>query len=218
MSNNVSIVNETDVVVEEDLHVGRKVGHYTGQCKWFNDTYGYGFLTVCDGEDKGKDVFVHHTGICPLNSNYRTLKKGEYLSFDIEKGVKGLQAVNVKGIHGGPLMCDCIATYTPRTYASHTFTPLPPLSYQTHGDEPTSNTPDTPNTPEAPRPLRGKLANIPPHMYAQGQWLVMTKTGRVKNLAKYSKEGREAMKIAKQNGFVPPYRKYYKPTNTEHNT
>jgi len=215
---------EVVVVVEEEPQCGQDVGKYIGQCKWFNDTYGYGFVTVCDGKEKGKDVFVHHTGIKPLNSNYRTLKKGEYLTFDLEAGAKGLQAVNVKGINGGPLMCDCIASTKPN-YATH---------YSVHreaqqdtrnimytqcryGDKrssyvaplQTSMDHQQMDSPQAPRPVKGKLASVPPQMYAQGQWLVMTKTGRVKNLAKYSKEGRTAMKQAKQNGFVPPYRKHF---------
>lgn len=215
---NVVVENDAGevVVVEEEPQSGQKVGNYIGQCKWFNDTYGYGFVTVCDGNEKGKDVFVHHTGIKPLNSNYRTLKKGEYLTFDLEAGAKGLQAVNVKGINGGPLMCDCMASSKPN-YATHYTT-----NHDTQQDTrkhnrrgyvsqplPASSTHQQLDSPQAPRPVRGKLASIPPHMYAQGQWLVMTKTGRVKNLAKYSKEGRTAMKQAKQNGFVPPYRKHF---------
>jgi CspA family cold shock protein len=84
------------------------VGKVTGQCKWFNDKLGYGFITVQDGNDKGKDIFVHHSGVKPLNSNYRTLRKGEYVNFDIVDGDNGPQGVNVGGIGGGSLMCDVI--------------------------------------------------------------------------------------------------------------
>lgn len=79
---------------------------YIGQCKWFNNSYGYGFITIWEGSHKGTDIFVHHTGIQPLNSNYKTLKKGEYVAFNIAKGDKGQQAVDVTGINDGPLMCD----------------------------------------------------------------------------------------------------------------
>ncbi len=82
-------------------------GAYVGCVKWFSNSFGYGFATIySDGELKGRDVFVHHTGIRPLNSNYRTLQKGEYISFDIENSASGKQAVNVTGVFGGPLMCD----------------------------------------------------------------------------------------------------------------
>ena len=84
------------------------VGDITGQCKWFNDKLGYGFVTVQSGADKGKDIFVHHSGVKPLNSNYKTLKKGEYINFNVITGENGLQAVNVTGIGGGTLMCDII--------------------------------------------------------------------------------------------------------------
>ena len=45
-----------------------------GRVKFFSADKGFGFSAVDDG---GKDVFVHHTGICPVNSNYKTLRKGE---------------------------------------------------------------------------------------------------------------------------------------------
>ena len=82
-------------------------GQYIGNCKWFNSRIGYGFVTVVsDGDKKGKDIFVHHTGLKPKNSNFRTLSKGEYISLDVEEGTNGLQGVNITGVLGGPLMCD----------------------------------------------------------------------------------------------------------------
>ncbi len=84
----------------------KKCGGSYGRCKWFSDKSGYGFITVLSDEHKGKEIFVHYTGIQPMNSTYKTLLTGEYLSFDIIQGVKDLQAVNVLGINGGPLMCD----------------------------------------------------------------------------------------------------------------
>ena len=83
---------------------------YTGQVKWFNNKIGYGFITVLD-EDVNKDVFVHHMNICPLESNYRTLKMGEYVEFVLDTNCDGPhneQAVNVTGIKGMELQCDFI--------------------------------------------------------------------------------------------------------------
>lgn len=94
-----------NIIVKEEVDK-ENCGTYTGQCKWFNDKLGFGFITICEGNDKGRDIFVHHSGIKPLNSNYRTLKKGEYINFNVVDGLNGLQAVDVTGIHGGPLMCD----------------------------------------------------------------------------------------------------------------
>lgn len=82
-------------------------GEYVGCVKWFSNNIGYGFVTVySDGEMKGRDVFVHHSGVKPLNNNYRTLQKGEYISFDLGDSDSGKQAINVTGVFGGPLLCD----------------------------------------------------------------------------------------------------------------
>jgi cold shock protein len=94
-------------VIEEKMDVPT-VGKYVGQCKWFSDKLGYGFVTIQESEDKGKDIFVHHSGIKPRNSNYKTLKKGEYINFNIIDGDNGPQAVDITGIGGGSLMCDVL--------------------------------------------------------------------------------------------------------------
>lgn len=60
-----------------------------GKVKWFNNQKGFGFIA----QDSGKDVFVHHTAI--KADGYRTLDEGQEVEFEIEKGPKGDQAVNV---------------------------------------------------------------------------------------------------------------------------
>ena len=96
-----------DTLVLQEINTFQ-VGKEIGQCKWFDDQLGYGFVTVVsDGEYKGIDVFVHHTGVKPKNSTYRTLYKGEYVNLDIYTSDRGLHsATNITGILGGPLMCD----------------------------------------------------------------------------------------------------------------
>ena len=47
---------------DEQLVTG-DYGPFTGCCKWFNNKIGYGFITVMNGEHKGKDIFVHHSGV-----------------------------------------------------------------------------------------------------------------------------------------------------------
>jgi CspA family cold shock protein len=61
----------------------------SGLVKWFNDAKGFGFITT----DEGNDVFVHFSAI--QGDGFRSLAEGDAVSFDVEKGTKGLQAVNV---------------------------------------------------------------------------------------------------------------------------
>ncbi|MBR0168859.1 MAG: cold-shock protein [Synergistaceae bacterium] len=60
-----------------------------GTVKWFNETKGYGFITV----DDGKDVFVHFSAI--QGEGFKTLNEGQKVTFDIVNGEKGPQAANV---------------------------------------------------------------------------------------------------------------------------
>lgn len=60
-----------------------------GTVKWFNNAKGYGFIK----RESGEDLFVHFKSI--VGEGYRTLKEGDPVTFDVEEGAKGLQAVNV---------------------------------------------------------------------------------------------------------------------------
>ena len=61
-----------------------------GQVKWFNASKGYGFIET----DGGKDIFVHFSAIS--GDGFKTLEEGERVSFEEEKGPKGLSAVKVQ--------------------------------------------------------------------------------------------------------------------------
>lgn len=61
-----------------------------GKVKWFNKAKGFGFIT----EETGKEIFVHFTGIA--DEGFRTLKEGQAVTFEVENGSKGPQAVDVK--------------------------------------------------------------------------------------------------------------------------
>ena len=83
----------------------RIVGSELGQVKWFDNKLGYGFVTVLTNDHKDKDIFVHQTNICPLETEYRALSKGEYISLNVSEDDK-VQAINVTGVLGGSLRCD----------------------------------------------------------------------------------------------------------------
>jgi CspA family cold shock protein len=62
----------------------------TGTVKWFNESKGFGFIAPSDGSE---DVFVHFSAI--QGGGFRTLREGQAVTFETEKGQKGLQARNV---------------------------------------------------------------------------------------------------------------------------
>jgi cold shock protein len=64
----------------------------TGRVKWFNESKGFGFITLDDG---GKDCFVHRSAI---RSEPPTLAEGDRVEFDLVAGEKGPAAENVRKI------------------------------------------------------------------------------------------------------------------------
>jgi CspA family cold shock protein len=62
----------------------------TGTIKWFSESKGYGFITP---EDGSKDVFVHHSAI--TGTGFKSLAEGQRVTFEVQQGPKGLQAVEV---------------------------------------------------------------------------------------------------------------------------
>ena len=58
-----------------------------GTVKFFNDTKGFGFIKV-DGSNE--EIFVHVSGL------KEEIRQDDYVTFEVQQGKKGLNAVNVK--------------------------------------------------------------------------------------------------------------------------
>ena len=61
----------------------------TGKVKWYDSKKGYGYII---GE-YGKEIYVHYSGI--VKDGFKSLVEGEAVTYEIESGAKGEQAVNV---------------------------------------------------------------------------------------------------------------------------
>ncbi|MCU0431181.1 MAG: cold shock domain-containing protein [Cytophagaceae bacterium] len=57
-----------------------------GTVKFFNTEKGFGFIKP---EDSSEDVFVHSTGLIDK------IRENDKVKYDLEKGKKGMMAVNV---------------------------------------------------------------------------------------------------------------------------
>lgn len=58
-----------------------------GTVKFFNNAKGFGFITVKDSEE---EIFVHTSNLID------DIKEDDSVTFDVEKGDKGLSAVKVR--------------------------------------------------------------------------------------------------------------------------
>ena len=58
-----------------------------GTVKFFNETKGFGFIVPSNGDN---EIFVHTSGLID------SIRENDSVSYDIEQGKKGLNAVNVK--------------------------------------------------------------------------------------------------------------------------
>jgi CspA family cold shock protein len=62
-----------------------------GTVKWFNNAKGYGFIRPTEG---GEDIFVHFSSI--EMEGYKSLKAGQQVTYEVNKGPKGLHALVIK--------------------------------------------------------------------------------------------------------------------------
>jgi len=62
----------------------------SGKVKWWDNKKGFGFIA----QDKGQDVFVHHTAI--VGGGFKVLNEGDEVTFDVVTSDKGPKAQNVQ--------------------------------------------------------------------------------------------------------------------------
>ena len=88
----------------------------TGHVKWYNQDKNYGFILDLDA-DTPRDVFVHCKDLVLKHENLSvtpSLYTGEYVEFQLgpaEHQHAGQRAVLVRGIRGGPLLCEMGTLY-----------------------------------------------------------------------------------------------------------
>jgi CspA family cold shock protein len=58
-----------------------------GVVKFFNETKGFGFIVPSNGD---AEIFVHSSGLLD------NIRENDSVSYDVEQGKKGLNAINVK--------------------------------------------------------------------------------------------------------------------------
>ena len=107
---------------------------YTGRVKWFNNSAGYGFITITDG----LDIFVHHSAI-NVENQYKYLVLGEYVEFNLTNTTSEkhkYQASLVNGINGGKLMCQ--TRHELKIYRNAYKASIPKLTRQTNEPEESS--------------------------------------------------------------------------------
>jgi CspA family cold shock protein len=59
----------------------------TGTVKFFNEAKGFGFIK---DDNTGKEIFVHISGLVSK------IRENDKVTYDVQDGKKGLNAVNVK--------------------------------------------------------------------------------------------------------------------------
>jgi cold shock CspA family protein len=81
------IVNEEDIQIGVPKHVNVPAKVRKGVVSFFNDSKGYGFIKDLDSQES---IFVH------LNGLVDQIKEKDKVTFDVEQGPKGLNAIGVK--------------------------------------------------------------------------------------------------------------------------
>ena len=85
-----AVINADDIVTGSRNFGGQQLSQaHTGKVTFFNTSKGYGFIK---DSMSGDSVFVH------MNSLLTPIKDNDQVSFEVERGPKGLNAVKVKKV------------------------------------------------------------------------------------------------------------------------
>jgi cold shock CspA family protein len=68
------IQEEPERESNKPLILNHSLRRYIGNLKFFDDNRGFGFVTI-DGENNGKDLFIHHDDLLKANIDLRKVKK-----------------------------------------------------------------------------------------------------------------------------------------------
>ena len=75
------------LIIKRILHEINYITMNKGTVKFFNDSKGFGFIKYTDSS---KEYFVHASGLVD------NIRENDEVTFDLQEGRKGLNAVNVK--------------------------------------------------------------------------------------------------------------------------
>lgn len=86
------IIKAEDIVLgaRNNVEANPAEAFRTGKVTFFNDSKGYGFIKDLQSQES---IFVH------INALTTPIKENDKVSFEVERGVKGLNAVRVKVIN-----------------------------------------------------------------------------------------------------------------------
>ena len=95
----------------KDIHILSNMdGYHLGRVKWFHPPKGYGFLVDSTTQ---KEIFVHYTALRRRTPGWRGLWRGEYVDYTSSVNDEGNEAATViRGVNGGPLMCEASSWQT----------------------------------------------------------------------------------------------------------
>ena len=73
--------------IKKLLNSNKATNRKEGTVKFFNNTKGFGFISIKDSDE---EIFVHKSNLIDY------IKENDSVTFEVEKGEKGLSAVKVR--------------------------------------------------------------------------------------------------------------------------